>query len=100
MFADWHSDGAILLRMIVAAGLGGIIGWDRERSGRGAGLRTNMLVALTAAMFTATGDLLMTHFEHYGSSVVRLDPSRILNAIVLGVSFLGSGIFKTRAMYI
>ena len=71
--------------------LGGIIGWDRERHGRSAGLRTNMLVGLSAALFTATGDLLIHHFQSYGQ-VMTADPIRVLQAIVIGISFLGSGI--------
>jgi putative Mg2+ transporter-C (MgtC) family protein len=87
----WHSDVAILLRLLLAMGLAGIIGWDRESRGHSAGLRTNMLVGLSAALFTSTGDLLIRHFEAYGQSV-RGDPIRILQSVVLGVSFLGSGI--------
>jgi putative Mg2+ transporter-C (MgtC) family protein len=87
----WHSDAAILFRLLVAMLLAGVIGWDRERRGHSAGLRTNMLVGLSAALFTATGDLLIRHFDAYGSSV-RGDPIRILQSVVLGVSFLGSGI--------
>lgn len=88
----WSVDSAILLRVFIAAILGAIIGWDRERRGRDAGLRTNMLVAASACLFTATGDLLVEHYAHYGSGLVRTDPTRVLNAVVLGVSFLGSGI--------
>ena len=88
---DWRHDGIILLRLLVAMALGGVIGWDRENRGHSAGLRTNMLIALSAALFTSTGDLLIQHFEPFGGAV-RGDPIRILQSVVLGVSFLGSGV--------
>ena len=87
----WYADAEVVLRVLLGMILGGIIGWDREHSGQSAGLRTNMLIGLSAALFTTTGDLLLRHFQHYGS-VVHTDPIRVLQAIVLGVSFLGSGI--------
>jgi putative Mg2+ transporter-C (MgtC) family protein len=87
----WHADAEILLRLLVAMVLGGFVGWDRENKGHSAGLRTNMLVALSAALFTATGELLIDHFSVHGSQV-RGDPIRVLQAIVLGISFLGSGV--------
>ena len=87
----WYADAEVVLRVLLAMILGGIIGWDREHIGQSAGLRTNMLIGLSAALFTTTGELLLRHFQHYGS-VVHTDPIRVLQAIVLGVSFLGSGI--------
>jgi len=91
MLIGWRSDAEILLRLVVAMALVGIVGWDRERKGRSAGIRTNMLVGLSACLFTSTGDLLVQHFQGYGQ-LVRVDPVRVLQAIVLGVSFLGSGV--------
>ena len=91
MPACWYADAEIVLRVLIAMILAGIIGWDREHRGHSAGLRTNMLIGLSAALFTGTGDLLLRHFRIYGS-VVHTDPIRVLQAIVLGVSFLGSGI--------
>lgn len=76
-------DADIVLRLAVAMVLAGIIGWDRERSGHSAGLRTNMLVGLSAALFTSAGDLLLHHFQSYGS-VVRSDPIRVLIHVVCG----------------
>jgi putative Mg2+ transporter-C (MgtC) family protein len=87
----WRADADILLRLVIAMILAGIVGWDRERRGHSAGVRTNMLVGLSAALFTSTGDLLVHHFQSYGQAV-QADPIRVLQAIVLGVSFLGSGI--------
>ncbi len=84
-------DADILLRLLIAMVLASIIGWDRERRGRSAGIRTNMLVGLSACLFTSTGDLLIQHFQVYGPNV-HPDPIRVLQSIVLGVSFLGSGI--------
>jgi putative Mg2+ transporter-C (MgtC) family protein len=86
-----YLDAVILLRLLIAMILAGIIGWDREHSGHSAGLRTNMLVGMGAALFTNTGDLLIRHFQVYDSAV-HADPIRVLQAIVLGISFLGSGV--------
>lgn len=91
MEKSWYLDGAILMRLLVAMILAGIVGWDREQSGHSAGLRTNMLVGMGAALFTNTSDLLVRHFQAYGAAV-HADPIRVLQAIVLGISFLGSGV--------
>jgi putative Mg2+ transporter-C (MgtC) family protein len=88
---NWHADAGILFSLLIAMLLSGVIGWDRGHRGHSAGMRTSMLVGLSAALFTQTGDLLIQHFDHYGQAV-RGDPIRVLQSIVLGVSFLGSGI--------
>ncbi|HET8606509.1 MAG TPA: MgtC/SapB family protein [Gaiellaceae bacterium] len=83
----------MLLRLAVAAALGGAIGVERELREREAGLRTHLLVALGAALFTIVSafgfdDVL----GRSGPSVlVRLDPSRIAAQVVSGIGFLGAG---------
>lgn len=88
----WQADADILLRLVIAMALGGVIGWDREHRGRSAGIRTNMLVALSAALFTSTADLLISRYSLLYPEFVKSDPVRVLQAIVIGISFLGSGI--------
>jgi putative Mg2+ transporter-C (MgtC) family protein len=87
------SDLDLLARLSVAAGLGAAIGIEREIRDREAGIRTHLLVALGAALFTVISafgfrDILSAS----GPDVlVRLDPSRIAAQIVTGIGFLGAG---------
>lgn len=68
------------LRLILACVLGGMIGLERDLHGRNAGIRTNMLVCVGAALFTIVS-----------ISVQGADPSRIAAQIVCGIGFLGAG---------
>ncbi|MGD0115579.1 MAG: MgtC/SapB family protein [Dehalococcoidia bacterium] len=70
---------AIFLRMVLAAGLGGFIGIERELRGYPAGVRTMALVALGASLFTEI-------------SIVTSGEDRIAAGIVTGVGFLGAGV--------
>ncbi|MCS6936832.1 MAG: MgtC/SapB family protein [Candidatus Bipolaricaulota bacterium] len=76
-------NGELLVRLVVAALLGAVVGWERERAQRPAGLRTYMLVAFGSALFTV---LSSTAFAGAGA-----DPSRIAANIVVGIGFLGAG---------
>lgn len=76
----------IIIRLFVAAILGGLIGLERDIHGRSAGLRTQMLVSLGSALFALVSisvvDLLP---ENY------IDPGRIASQIITGIGFLGAG---------
>ncbi|NLM37380.1 MAG: MgtC/SapB family protein [Firmicutes bacterium] len=73
-----------LVRLTVATLLGSIIGWEREKQGRPAGLRTHILVAL--------GSCLMMLISIYGfSGVTARDPARLAAQVVSGIGFLGAG---------
>ena len=80
-----------LLRLALAATLGGLIGVERELREREAGLRTHLLVALGSALFTIVGAYGFHAFLASGQSVVRADPTRIAAQIVTGIGFLGAG---------
>src|SRR3982751_4109925 len=73
----------ILLRLAVAAILGGAIGFERELRERGAGLRTHTVVSVGSALFT-----LVSAYAFVGPHV---DPTRIAAQIVSGIGFLGAG---------
>src|SRR3954453_7734942 len=73
----------VLLRLSVAAALGGAIGFERELRERGAGLRTHLVVCLGSALFT-----LVSAFAFVGPHV---DPTRIAAQIFSGIGFLGAG---------
>ena len=72
----------IVLRLLVAATLGGLLGYERERQGKSAGVRTHMLVAIGAALFVLIP-------QQVGAS--STDLSRVLQGLIAGVGFLGAG---------
>jgi len=72
----------ITLRLLIAAILGGLLGYERELKGKPAGLRTHMLVAVGAALFVLIP-------QQAGASVADL--TRVLQGLVAGVGFLGAG---------
>ena len=80
-----------LLRLALAAVLGGLIGVERELREREAGLRTHLLVSLGSALFTISSAYGFHAFLASGQSVVRADPTRIAAQIVTGIGFLGAG---------
>jgi putative Mg2+ transporter-C (MgtC) family protein len=80
-----------LLRLALAAVLGGLIGVERELREREAGLRTHLLVAVGSALFTIVGAYGFHDFIESGEAVVRTDPTRISAQIVTGIGFLGAG---------
>jgi putative Mg2+ transporter-C (MgtC) family protein len=75
---------ALMLRLLVAAGLGAVIGLEREFRQKPAGLRTNILIAVGSALFTTISILLAE--GHPGGT-----PDRIAAQIVTGIGFLGGG---------
>jgi putative Mg2+ transporter-C (MgtC) family protein len=85
---DWPE---VLLRVALAAVLGGVLGLERELREREAGLRTHLLVAVGSALFTIVSAYGFHAFLTSGESVVRADPTRIAAQIVTGIGFLGAG---------
>ena len=82
---DWQ----MIVRLLVAAALGSVIGADRERLAWAAGLRTHMLVCVGSCLF-----MIVSAFgfaDILGTSHVVLDPSRIAAQVVSGIGFLGAG---------
>ena len=77
---------SFLLRGGAAVVCGGIIGIERERRGKPAGFRTNILICLGAALYMLTGELLLAVQKAPG-----LDPTRIAAQVVTGIGFLGGG---------
>lgn len=82
--------------LLVAFVLSGAIGWERKRSHRSAGLRTHMLVGMSAALFVVLAESLITNFGTQDNGV-RFDMIGLLGAVISGISFLGAGaIFSDR----
>jgi len=76
-----------VLRLLLALGLGAILGFERERVDKPAGLRTHILVSLGSCLFT------ILSFTAFPGS----DPARIASYIVVGIGFIGAGtIIQTR----
>lgn len=71
--------------------LGGLIGLEREVADKPAGLRTHMLVAATAALLVSLGGGLVQTFNTATGNDLGSDPIRIVQAIVMGIGFLGAG---------
>jgi len=81
----------ITLRLGLALLFGAVIGWERERTRRPAGLRTNMLVALGAASFTLVSIAMIQQYMVNPSEPIGIDPAKIIAGIVGGIGFLGAG---------
>ena len=80
-----------LVRVAVAAALGGAVGLERELREREAGFRTHMLVSVGSALFTLVSAYGFHEFLVGGGNVIRADPTRIAAQIVTGIGFLGAG---------
>jgi putative Mg2+ transporter-C (MgtC) family protein len=87
-----------LLRLLLAAGLGGAIGLERELRDHEAGFRTHLLVALGACVFTLVSAYAWTDWTFSNSSGTVFDPTRIAAQIVTGVGFLGAGAIIVRGI--
>lgn len=81
-------ESVIAIRLLLAAGLGAVIGFERESKNRDAGLRTHMLTALASALFTLiTAEIFHDAQGPKGPG----DPIRIIEAVTAGVAFLAAG---------
>ncbi|MDQ3981679.1 MAG: MgtC/SapB family protein [Actinomycetota bacterium] len=76
---------------MLAAVLGGLIGFERELSDQPAGFRTHMLVSVGAALFTVAGAFGVEELFEENALRVRYDPTRVAAQIVTGIGFLGAG---------
>lgn len=72
----------VSVRLLMAAILGGFLGFERERSGKAAGIRTHMLVAIGAALFVLIP-------QQAGISDAEM--SRVIQGVIAGIGFLGAG---------
>ena len=92
MQVDWSKGASVaevVIRLLVAILVGGLIGYDREKSDKPAGLRTHMLVALGSASFTLLGFEVGAHLSP--KSGEGFDPTRVLQGVIGGIGFLGAG---------
>jgi putative Mg2+ transporter-C (MgtC) family protein len=82
----------MLIRLLLGAALGAVIGFERERHGRAAGVRTNMTVCMASVSIM----LISINFYYFTDSLnidyIRIDPGRIAAGAITGVGFLGAGV--------
>ena len=83
---------------LLALALGGLVGWERERKGKGAGFRTMMLVSFASFLFVEVSLLVGLSGAAVPGSDIRADPTRAIQAIAAGLGFLGGGlVFRDRS---
>ncbi len=87
-----------LIRLLVAAGLGGAVGLERELRDHEAGFRTHLIVSLGACVFTLVSAYAWTDWTFSTASGVVFDPTRIAAQIVTGIGFLGAGAIIVRGI--
>jgi putative Mg2+ transporter-C (MgtC) family protein len=88
----------IAIRLLIAAILGGMIGFEREMNTAEAGLRTHILVATAASLFTILAFEIFHTLEGTVPNGPQADPIRAVEAVTAGIAFLGAGaIFRSGA---
>ncbi|MEA3309054.1 MAG: MgtC/SapB family protein [Chloroflexota bacterium] len=83
--------GIVLLRIIGAALMGALVGYEREMEDKPAGLRTIMLVTTGASMAMLLAQRLPAFLEIEPEVALSMNPTRVLAALIQGVGFLGAG---------
>lgn len=78
----------LVLKVGLAAVLGGIIGWERDRAGKSAGIRTHMIVAAASALAVGLGEFAVNASDNG-------DPTRMMHAVFTGIGFIGGGMIWT-----
>jgi putative Mg2+ transporter-C (MgtC) family protein len=86
-----HPELQFLIRLLVAAALAAVLGWEREHARKAAGLRTHMLVGIAAALYTALAQLAVADMSS-SEKEFQADPIRAIQAVAIGIGFLGSGV--------
>ena len=83
--------GEIVLRLLLGAFLGGVVGYERYTHGRPAGFRTHLIVCMASVLIMVVSvdfHYLTSHYPEY----IRIDPSRIAAGAITGIGFLGAGV--------
>lgn len=81
----------IIFRLLLGALIGGIIGLEREIHGRAAGLRTQLIVCLSAVLIMVVSESYYLYIRHLDPSLI-IDPTRIASGAIIGVGFIGAGV--------
>ena len=86
----------ITIRLLLSIFLAGLIGLEREKQEKAAGLRTMMLISLSAALLSIISLNLPKHIDLVDVPNLRFDVGRIIAYMIAGIGFLGSGIIIKR----
>jgi len=91
LFGSFHL--LVLLKLVLSAVTGAIIGFERETHGRPAGIRTHLLVAVGACLMMIVSETFFLKYDQFGSdTILRLDPARAAAQIISGIGFIGGGV--------
>jgi len=82
----------LMKKVLISGILSGIIGLERERHGREAGLRTMILVGMGTTTILISSFQVYFIFSNLHDSILRIDPARIAYGVVSGMGFLGAGV--------
>jgi putative Mg2+ transporter-C (MgtC) family protein len=95
---NWKIEFILLGNIILSMLLAGLIGFEREKANKPAGLRTQMIVAAMSVALIDIGSYLLVHYKEIPDHIqITPDPLRLIEAIIVGVSFIGAGtIFRDR----
>ncbi len=84
--------GIMVLKVCFAAALGAVLGLEREKHHKPAGLRTNMLIGGGSALLLILGQVIAVSMDpELPAEALGVDPTRIIHAIIMGISFIGAG---------
>jgi len=84
-------DAELLMRVVAAGFMSGMLGWERQSAGKPAGFRTLLLVGMAACLFVVAGEAAAVTYPA-GSSALRVEPFQLIQAVAVGIGFLGSGV--------
>lgn len=99
IFANPVFELRVIVDVVIASLLTGLVGLEREVSGKPAGFRTQMIIGGAAALLISTARILIRDFasESDLAAVIQADPVRVIEAVIVGISFIGAGtILKMR----
>lgn len=89
---DYENQLLIFLDVAIASVLASLIGYERESEDKPAGIRTNIIITgFSCLIISLTNPLLDFLDAHNNMNLINADPIRVLNALILGVSFVGAG---------
>ncbi|MFW5701171.1 MAG: MgtC/SapB family protein [Cyclobacteriaceae bacterium] len=80
----------LLLNIFIAIIISGTVGLEREFARKPAGLRTHMIVGGSVALIVHLGYSIISYYQNF-SEQIQADPTRVIQAIIVGISFIGAG---------
>ena len=87
-----------VVHLAAALAAGGAVGLERSERGRPAGLRTHALVALGAAVAMLVAIRYREWFPGAADATVRIDPTRVVQGVMIGIGFLGAGVIMREGL--